>query len=167
MFPDGGQCVSPSHLEEEWLLWSIKSLNVSQDKVGGTAKKEKKKEKSQFSSSCYHFPDLWLHLVPALMCVCMCVWRGLPFIQDPVADVTFLPVKATLRPSHTHTLSYVTLQPYRKRVFPFTSQLLFPIKNTKENVIHCSVARLKIPVHISVTQWGLRKQSSFLDYWVV
>lgn len=98
-----------------------------------------------FPSSSYCFADPWPHLFLALMCVC--VGCGQSFIRDPAADVTFLPVKTTR--SASHTLMYVTEQPYRKCVFPFTILPLFPIKSTKENVIHPGAARQRFSLHVS------------------
>ncbi len=103
-------------------------------------------------SLCYCFADPWPNLFLALVCVCVrvCVGCGSSFMRDPTADVTFLPVKATT--SASHKLMCVTHQSYRKCVFPFTSHPLFPIKSTKENVIHSSAARLKFSLHVQVNQ---------------
>lgn len=82
-------------------------------------------------------------------------------MQDPSADVTFLPVKTS------HTLMYVTHPSYRKCVFPFTILPLLPIKSTEENVIQ-PAARLNLSLHVesvrtTVTQKRKRVYSSILN----
>lgn len=91
--------------------------NVRRDQVGGMEKELK--EGTSFLFSVTISLNLGHVFFQTLMCVCVCVCvgSGLSSKRDLAADVTFLPVKATMRASHT--LMYVTRQSYRKCVFPF------------------------------------------------
>lgn len=87
----------------------------------------------------FHWPLATSFLVMMCFSVCLC-WLWV--IQDPVADVTFLPVKAmgVSHTSHTGNVFLLTILP------------LFPIKSTKEIVIHCYTSSLQFSLHISVNQ---------------
>lgn len=122
--------------------------NVRHGQVGGMEKESK--EGISFPSSVT-VPLTLSHIFFWLWCVrvYVCVGCGLSLMWDPAADVTFMPVKATRA---SHTLVYVTHQSDRKCVFPLTILPLFPIKSTKENVIHSCAARLTFSLHVLVNQ---------------